>query len=437
MSEFLRDFASSLQDAATNGGDTNGGDTNGGDTSGGDTSGGGTSGLLAGADAGLRPVPKNLDDATAAGLVDTTVDFGKGFAKGVAKTGSDIVDSPAGQLVNPTAPLEKVTEQGINALVSGDPGAFDPSKAFAAPSIGIDVDNPGAKFNDPREQQKAMAEATGLINSVVDPFGQQLKAGATTGQVLATGDPNQVGQAAGSSTVILGATVVGAGELGAGEVAVAEDGVSAPLNDPVPPAVDDPIPPKLGDPIPPTVDDPALASPPRTLQGLGPSEAAPPSVNDPALAQTERPPDVSPQADSVPSQPRAVIRVDDGVVEPAAGTQQTPQAAPISRLDPDLNLPDPNPQAESVPDPPRAEQPQAEPEGEAEGDPQARPDLGGRGGRGRFDDPEAVLDQQLSVEENQGVHRRVGRPHKINDTTKSKQRVRDLLKKGGFPGDDE
>ena len=99
MSEFLRDFASSLQDAATNGGDT---------------SGGGTSGLLAGADAGLRPVPKNLDDATAAGLVDTTVDFGKGFAKGVAKTGSDIDECEAikGLGYQPDRPMDEQTRRG-------------------------------------------------------------------------------------------------------------------------------------------------------------------------------------------------------------------------------------------------------------------------------------------------------------------------------------
>src|SRR5690349_19591608 len=150
--------------------------------------------------------PPSADPGFQAAVVDTVTQFGKGVAKGASDTALGIVNSPGGQVA--LGPLG-FAENVLNAAISDDPSKLAPT-GFAIPDANT--------INDPKAQATAVAQAQGLVNSVFDPIGSTKDAAIASATVLATGDPEQVGEATGKAAVIIGATVAGGiGELGAGE----------------------------------------------------------------------------------------------------------------------------------------------------------------------------------------------------------------------------
>ncbi len=155
----------------------------------------------------------SIDPTLAPALVATGEEFGKGFVKGVGDTLSGIANSApvkaAGAIVSgPTGFLGNV----INAEVTGDPTKL-------APDIGLG----GLKFDpkDPNQVKNAQAQvdssttlALGLL--MPDTIGIRTALDLPTAvDAIVHGDPNQVGQAAGKTTVLVG-LAVGGGALAEG-----------------------------------------------------------------------------------------------------------------------------------------------------------------------------------------------------------------------------
>jgi phage-related protein len=121
------------------------------------------------------------------------------------------------------------------------------------------------------------------------------------------------------------------------------------------------------------------------------------------------------------------------VTEPAGATEPV-EPAPKVRVGDDV-IDETNAAEREAAEREQAEREAAEDE---EGNPDAQIDRRGRGGRGRFGrDPNAAQDQLESIEHAQRVHRRAGRPSKINETTKSRQRLKDNLKNRSSSEEDE
>jgi hypothetical protein len=151
---------------------------------------------------GAPPTP---DPAFAAAVVDTATQFTKGFAKGASDTALGIVNSPGGQIAAGPLGFEGNV---LRAAITGDANQLAPVK----------LDIPDAKaLNDPNRQATAVAQLEGAVKSVVDPIGFAKDAVVTSATVLVTGDPEQVGEAAGKTAVVAGTALAlgGVGELGA------------------------------------------------------------------------------------------------------------------------------------------------------------------------------------------------------------------------------
>jgi hypothetical protein len=161
------------------------------------------------------------DPALRSALVDTAVEFGKGFVKGVGDTAGGIVNSPGGQFVSGQIdPTGTLLRRGIDAALTGDPSKLAPPSPF---------DNfKNFDPNDPRQQQKATADVESLKDLGLGLLGQGdplalAKAAPAVADTLINGDPNQVGQGAGKVFVV-GVAAAAGGVAGLGEAGVAEAG---------------------------------------------------------------------------------------------------------------------------------------------------------------------------------------------------------------------
>jgi hypothetical protein len=163
------------------------------------------------------------DPGQRSALVDTAVEFGKGFVKGVGDTAGGIVNSPAGQFVSGQIdPVGTLARRGIDAAVTGDPGKLAPPNPFASLR---DFDP-----NDPKQQQKAQASVESTLDLGLALLGgggafALAKSAPDAADVLVNGDPNLVGQGAGKVFVV-GVGIAAGGVAGLGEAGVAEAGTA-------------------------------------------------------------------------------------------------------------------------------------------------------------------------------------------------------------------
>jgi len=163
---------------------------------------------------GSSDSPPGVNNPTLAGdnpelqaaLVETTVEFGKGFIKGVGDTAGGIVNSPEGQfaggLINPAAPL---AARAVDAAITGDPGKLAPPDPFA----GITNFDPG----DPKQQKRAEAsvQSTADLGLALLGIKDPIAMAENSAEVLVNGDPNEVGQGAGKVFVAVAPAIAGTG----------------------------------------------------------------------------------------------------------------------------------------------------------------------------------------------------------------------------------
>jgi hypothetical protein len=270
------------------------------------------------------------DPALRSALVDTAVEFGKGFVKGVGDTAGATVNSPGGQFVSGQIdPMGTLLRRGIDAAITGDPSKMAPPSPF---------DNfKSVDPNDAKQQQKAKADVESLKDLGLSLLGQGdplalAKAAPAVADVLVNGDPNQVGQGAGKVFVV-GVGVAAGGVAGLGEAGVAEAGTveagGAEAATAEAGAARPPISPLAGEVPTPQNFGGAPTQPVPQAPGISPlaGEVAPPQSFSGAPTQA---------VPQVPA-PAPISSLD-----PAFGDVPTPPQAPgpISSLDPALGTPE-------------------------------------------------------------------------------------------------
>jgi hypothetical protein len=273
-------------------------------------------------------------------LVDTGVEFGKGFVKGVGDSAGAIVNSPAGQftsgLINPTTPL---ATRAIDAAITGDPSKLAPPD----PTVGIRNFDP----NDPKQQQQAQADVQGLAGAGLSVLGftDPVAMARDSADVLVNGDPNLVGQGSGRVFVAVVPALVTGGLAGLAEGGVAEAG-AAESGAAKPPAVaaagEAPAGAAAGEaPQPISTLDPALNDPFNPPPSSTPPSSSGFGVNDgPFGADGPNSGPFTPRAPSVPGSGDIPISFDDPV--PASQPPAPVSPPPFDpSLFPDFDAPAP------------------------------------------------------------------------------------------------
>jgi hypothetical protein len=274
--------------------------------------------------------PSVNDSTLGTAVVDTVLQLGKGFVKGVQDTSGGIVKSPAFQLAsgifNPAGPQ---IARDLDAVITGDLGKLAPDPLF---NFNIDPTNPNEQ-----KQARDTVESTKDLGLALIGRGDPLalaKSAPAMADVLVNGDPYVVGQGAGKTFVIAGVALGGLAEAGVAEAGAAEAGASeagsAAAEEGASSAFQSP--------------EAQSVQPPQSF-GEAPTQLAPQAPGpitslDPAL---EAPAQFSPEAQSV--QPPQSFG--------EAPTQLAPQApGPIASLDPALEAPAPDsPVPDTVRDP--------------------------------------------------------------------------------------
>lgn len=290
--------------------------------------------LRAAAGGGASPAFNNPsldsgDPAQRSALVDTTVEFGKGFVKGVGDTAGGIVNSPGGQFVSGQVdPMGTQLRRAVDAAVTGDPSKLAPPSPF---------DNlKNVDPNDPKQQQKAKADVESMKDLGMalmrqgDPLALARSAPAVA-DVLVNGDPNQVGQGAGKVFVV-GVGVAVGGVAGLGEAGVAEAGTAEAGTAEAGTA-------EAGAAEPPVISPLAGEVPPPESFGGAPTQLVPQAPGISPLAGEVPAPE---SFGGAPTQPVPQAPGPISSLDPAFGDAPAPQApGPISSLDPALGTPEP------------------------------------------------------------------------------------------------